>query len=42
MNPLNSILAGCEYILSNLNDLKILKEKDKIRIEDYKMFHADC
>ena len=42
MNPLNSILAGCEYLLSSLNDLKILKEKNKIKIEDYKMFNADC
>jgi len=42
MNPLNSILAGCEYLLGSLNDLKVLKEKKKIRIEDYKMFNADC
>ena len=42
MNPLNSILAGCEYLLGSLNDLKVLKERKKIGIEDYKMFNADC
>ena len=42
MNPLNSILAGCEYLLGSLSDLKVLKEKNKIKIDDYIMFNADC
>ena len=42
MNPLNSVLSNCQFLLNYLNELKIKKEKGNLSENDQKFLKIEC